>query len=51
MWAKELVAMGSADIHLNLAASIPDRSEQSPDAAYAHKHARFPGLVIEVSYS
>lgn len=50
-WAKDLVAKGSVDIHLDLVTSRPDRSKHCPDAAYAHKRARFPGLVIEASHS
>jgi len=50
-WAEKLVGDRSADIRLDLADITPDRSKQSPDTSYAHRDAKFPGLVIEVSYS
>lgn len=50
-WAENIESDSTSDIQLHLAGIRSDRSKRSPDEAFSHKHAKFPGVVIEVAYS
>lgn len=50
-WTHNIASTRSADIELDLTGLRIDHSKRSPDASYKHYEAKFPGVVIEVSYS
>ncbi|OWY42261.1 hypothetical protein AALT_g11983 [Alternaria alternata] len=37
--------------HIRLGASISSKSKYEPDASFRHKHAQYPGVIVEVAYS
>jgi len=50
-WAGDIRCTSTSDILLEHDGVNNKRSKRSPDCAFRHKGAKYPGLIIEVSYS
>lgn len=50
-WANDIRCTSTSDIFLEHNNIGNKRSKRSPNCAFRHKRAKYPGLVIEVSYS
>lgn len=37
--------------YIRLGASMSSKSKYEPDASFRHKHAQYPGVIVEVAYS